>query len=75
MLSELLSLKIEKSKSNYILNWILIGIQFSATCLSKFLIFVANELLGVKTKEYKINYIYKYIYIYIYNEKPSLHIL
>ena len=71
VLSELLSLKIEKSKSNYILNWILIRVQFSAMCLSKFLIFVANELLGVKTKEYKINY----IYIYIYNEKPSLHIL
>ena len=63
VLSELLSLKIEKSKSNYILNWILIGVQFFATCLSKFLIFVANELLGVKTKEYKINYIYIYIYI------------
>ena len=61
MLSELLSLKIEKSKSNYILNWILIEVQFSAMCLSKFLIFVVSELLGVKTKEYKINYIYIYI--------------
>ena len=48
-------------------------------CLSKFLIFVASELLGAKTKESKkkLNsklYIYIYIYIYIYNEK-SLHML
>ena len=53
--SELLSVKIEESKFNYILNWISIGIQFSVTYPSKFSIFVACELLGAKTKECKIN--------------------
>ena len=51
--SELLSIKIEKSKSNYILNWISIEIQILATYSSKFLIFVANELLGAKMKDSK----------------------
>ena len=37
------------------------------TCSSNFLVLVASELLGAKTKESKTNY------IYIYNEKP-LHI-
>ena len=32
-----------------------IGIQFFITCLFKFLIFVANELLGTKTEESKTN--------------------
>ena len=41
---------------------------------SKFLIFVASELLCTKTKESKTNYILNHIYIYIYNEK-QLHIL
>ena len=42
---------------------------------SKFLIFVASELLCTKTEESKTNYILNhiYIYIYIYNEK-QLHI-
>ena len=53
MPSELLSIKIEKSKSNYILNWISIEIQILATYSSKFLIFVANELLNVKIVESK----------------------
>ena len=70
--SELLSIKIKEFKSNIIIIWILIGVQFSATCSSKFIIFVACELLGAKTKESKS--IKLYIYIYIYNEKP-LHIL
>ena len=48
--SELLSVKIEDSKSNSNLNWISIEGQFFAMCPSKFLIFVANELLGVKTE-------------------------
>ena len=78
MLSELLNVKIEESKFNQILNWISIGIQFSAMCPSKFFIFVASELLGAKIEKFKTNYIlnhiYTYIYIYIYNEKP-LHIL
>ena len=39
---------------------------------SKFLIFVASELLCTKTKESKTNYILNHIYIY--NEK-QLHIL
>ena len=48
VLSELLSVKIEefKSNSNSIQNWISIGVQFFVICPSKFLIFVANELLG-----------------------------
>ena len=78
MPNELLSVKIEKSKSNYIITWISIGVQFFTTCPSKFLIFVASELLGAKTKESKSNlipnHIYIHIYIYIYNEKP-IHIL
>ena len=37
---------------------------------SKFLIFVASELLGAKIKESKTNKILNHIYIYIYNEKP-----
>ena len=53
--NELLNVKIEESKSNYILNWISIGSQFSVKCPSKFLIFVASELLGVKTEKSKIN--------------------
>ena len=53
--SELLSVKIEESKSNSILNYISIVVQFSVTCLSKFLIFVANKLLGAKTEKYKTN--------------------
>ena len=53
--SELLSIKIEESKSNSILNYISIVVQFSVTCLSKFLIFVANKLLGAKTEKYKTN--------------------
>jgi len=51
LLSELLSVKIEKSKSNQIL----IGVQFFSTCSSNFLIFVASELLCVKTEESKSN--------------------
>ena len=51
MPTELLIVKIEESKSN----WISIGVQFSATCLSKFLIFVANELFGTKIEESKKN--------------------
>ena len=69
--SELLSIKIKEFKSNIIIIWILIGVQFSATCSSKFIIFVACEL-GAKTEESKS--IKFYIYIYIYNEK-LLHIL
>ena len=42
-------------------------------CLSKFLIFVASELLGAKIKESKKKLNSK-LYIYIYNEK-SLHML
>ena len=53
MPSELLSIKIEKSKFNYILNWISIEIQILATYSSKFLIFVTNELLNVKIVESK----------------------
>ena len=53
MASELLSAKIEESKSNYILNWISIEVQFFAMCLSKFLIFVTSELLDAKTEESK----------------------
>ena len=48
--SELLSVKITESKSNYILNWISIGIQFSTTCPSIFLIFVASEFIGCKNR-------------------------
>ena len=53
--SELLIVKIEESKSNKILNWILIGVQFFVMCPSKFLIFVTSELLDIKTKEFKTN--------------------
>ena len=53
--NELLSVKIEESKYNSILNWISIGVQFFATCPSKFLIFVASELFGEKIEESKIN--------------------
>ena len=49
--SELLSVEIKKS----IFNWISIGVQFFAICPSKFLIFVASELLGVKIEESKTN--------------------
>ena len=49
--SELLSVESKKS----IFNWISIGVQFSAICPSKFLIFVASELLGVKIEESKTN--------------------
>ena len=52
MISELLNRKIEESKSKYIQNWISIGVQFSAMCSSKFLIFVASELLGAKLVHY-----------------------
>ena len=55
MPSELLSVKIEEFKFNYILNWILIGAQFSATCLSNFLIFMANKLLEPKIEESETN--------------------
>ena len=55
VLSELLNRKIEESKSNYIQNWISIGVQFSAMCPSKFLIFVASELLSSKIEESKTN--------------------
>jgi len=53
--SELMSVKNKESKSNYILNWILIGVQFSATCPSKILIFMASELLGAKIEKSKTN--------------------
>ena len=39
------------------------------TCSSNFLVFVASELLGAKTKESKSNYILNHIYIYIYRER------
>ena len=55
--SELLSVKIKEFKSNYILNWISIGIQFFTTCPFIFLIFVTSELFGEKAEES----------IYIYN--------
>ena len=51
--SKLLNAKIEKSKSNQILNWISIRVQFSIVYLSKFLIFVVSKLLGTKTKSLK----------------------
>ena len=41
----------KKKKKNHINNQI--ALQFFATCPSKFLIFVASELLGTKTEEYK----------------------
>ena len=48
--SELLNVKIEKSKFNQILNWI----SFCATYpSSNFLIFVTSKLLSVKTEEFK----------------------
>ena len=53
--SELLIVKIEESKSNKILNWILIGVQFFVMSPSKFLIFVTSELLDIKTKKFKTN--------------------
>ena len=53
--SELLSVKIEESKSNLVLNLILIGVQFSATCPFEFLNSVTSELLVTKTKESKTN--------------------
>ena len=53
--SELLSVKIEESKSNQILNWISIEAQFFTMYPSKFLIFVTSELLSAKTKESKTN--------------------
>ena len=53
VLSELLSIKIEEFKSNQILNWILIGVQFLVMCSSKLLIFVTNELLGANIEESK----------------------
>ena len=53
--SELLSVKIEESKSNWILNWISIEVQFFATYPSKFLIFVANKLFDAKTEKSKTN--------------------
>ena len=53
--SKLLSVKIEESKSNWILNWISIEVQFFATCRSKFLIFVANKLFDAKTEKSKTN--------------------
>ena len=53
--SELLSIKIEESKSNQILNWISIEVQFFAMYPSKFLIFVTSELLSAKTKGSKTN--------------------
>ena len=55
MLSDLLCAKIKESKSSEILNWISIEVQFSAMYLSKFLIFVASELLDAKTEESKTN--------------------
>ena len=72
MSSELLSVKIEKSKYNQILNWISTGVQFSAMCPFKFLIFLANKLLSAKIEEFKTNYIY--MCVCVYNEKP-FHIL
>ena len=53
--SKLLNVKIEESKSNWILNWISIEVQFFATCPSKFLIFVANKLFDAKTEKSKTN--------------------
>ena len=73
VLSELLSAKIEESKSNYILNWISIEVQFFAMRLSKFLIFVAIELLSVETEKPQTNYIPNH-HIYLCNKIP-LHIL
>ena len=55
MSSELLGTKIEESKFNYILNWILIGVQFFACVPSKFLIFVASKLLNAKIEESRSN--------------------
>ena len=55
VLSELMNIKIEESKSNYVQNWISIRVQFSAMCPSKFLIFVVSELLSAKIEEFKIN--------------------
>ena len=49
--SELLSVKIEESKSNLVLNFILIGVQFSATCPFKISNFVTSELLVTKTEK------------------------
>ena len=49
--SESLSIEIKKSKSY----WILIGVQFSVTFPSKFLIFIVSELLGAKIEESKTN--------------------
>ena len=48
MPSELLSVKIELFKYNLILNWISIEVQFFVMYPSKFLIFVASELLNAK---------------------------
>ena len=53
--SELLSVKIEEFKSNYIINQISIGVQFSTICPSKFLIFVAIKLFGTKIEKSKTN--------------------
>ena len=53
--NELLSVKIEESKFNQILNWISIEVQFFAICPPKFLIFLANKLLGAKTEKPKTN--------------------
>ena len=52
VLSKLLMIKIEDFKSNYILY---IRVQFFVMYLSKFLIFVINELLDVKIKVPKFN--------------------
>ena len=41
----------KKKKKNHINNQI--ALQFFATCPSKFLIFMASELLGTKTEKYK----------------------
>ena len=49
--SELLNVKIEESKSN----WISIEVQFFASCRSKILIFVANKLFDAKTEKSKTN--------------------
>ena len=53
--NELLSIKIEEFKSNQILNWIPIRVQFFTMSPSKFLLFVARELLGAKTEKSKTN--------------------
>ena len=66
--SELLSVKIENSKSNYILNWISIGLKkkkiefqlesnFEPRVYLIFKFFVVSELLSTKTKESKSNQI------------------